>query len=265
MERTKEQNIKFIESLGVKIDNIPRNFVTINLVNTAGFQIRTPITFTMGDSDLDKVVSFIMSLGIPGRRVVKALVNSIKELTQPDLDRIKNNFWVVGYTPEDIIKYAQQVLMDTLKFHRVPIIPILDLDEAAIKHFIKCFGGINGVKKLFTEVIEKTSDEFQRIRKAEEELNKNKIESEISSDQLGSVPLVRRTIRKQCITCKWCYTTKIGYNICIRKPRPIPGKKTVDEVNLIYPKCTFAFCNLLKSRYILHECTACEDYWTRVF
>ena len=265
MERTKEQNIKFIESLGVKIDNIPRNFVTINLVNTAGFQIRTPITFTMGDSDLDKVVSFITSLGVPGKRVIKALVKAIKELTQADLDRIKNNFWVVGYTPEDIIKYAQNVLMDTLKFHRVPIIPILDLDEAAIKNFVKCFGGMNGVKKLFTEVIEKTSDEFQRIHKAEEELNKNKIESEISSDELGSVPLVRRTIKSQCFTCKWCYTTKIGYQICIRKPRPIPGKLTVEEVNNSYPSCRMFTCNLLKSRYILHECTACEDYRTRVF
>ena len=92
--RTKEENIKYMEKLGVKFDNIPRNFLTINLVNNAGFNIRTPITFTMGESDLDKVVSFISELGLPGRRVIKALIRSIKKLTQPDLDKIKNNFWI---------------------------------------------------------------------------------------------------------------------------------------------------------------------------
>ena len=266
MERTREANIKYMEKLGVKFDNIPRNFLTINLVNNAGFNIRTPITFTMGESDLDKVVSFIKSLGLPGRRVVKALIRSIKKLTQPDLDKIKNNFWIVGYTPEEIIRYSQNILMDTLRYHRVPVIPILDLDKGAISHFIKCFGGINGVERLFTEVIEKTSDEFSRIQKEEAKLNKNKIESEISSDVLGSVPLSDvKPIVKQCFTCKWCHTTSIGHQLCMRKARPIPAALTVDVVNKMYPTSRTYNCCCLKSRYILHDVHTCEDYLTRVF
>jgi hypothetical protein len=264
--RTKEENIKYMEKLGVKFDNIPRNFLTINLVNNAGFNIRTPITFTMGESDLDKVVSFISELGLPGRRVIKALVRSIKKLTQPDLDKIKNNFWIVGYTPEDIIRYSQNILMDTLRYHRVPVIPILDLDKGAIRNFIKCFGGIKGVERLFTEVIEKTSDEFSRIQKEEAKLNKNKIESEISSDVLGSVPLSDvKPIVKQCFTCKWCHTTSIGHQLCMRKARPIPPALTVDVVNKMYPTSRTYNCCCLKSRYILHDVHTCEDYLTRVF
>jgi hypothetical protein len=64
---TNVQNKRFIESLGIKIDNIPRNFLTINLVNNVGFNIRTPITFTMGEKDLDQIVSAIKHLGFPGR------------------------------------------------------------------------------------------------------------------------------------------------------------------------------------------------------
>ena len=114
ISRTREKNIKFVERLGIRIDNIPRNFMTINLVNNSGFQIRTPITFTMGEDDLDRIVSFIIALGLPGKRVVKALVKAVKKLTSMDLDEIKNNFWCVGYTPEQIIRYAQDTLMATL-------------------------------------------------------------------------------------------------------------------------------------------------------
>lgn len=263
--RTKEKNIKFVESLGIRIDNIPRNFMTINLVNNTGFQIRTPITFTMGEEDLDRIVTFISSLGLPGKRVVKALVKSVKKLTRTDLDEIKNNFWCVGYTPEQIIKYAQENLMATLKFHRVPLIPIMDLDKESLKHFVKCFGGYRGVQALFTEVIEKTADEFRRVRKAEEQLNKDKIESEISSDELGSVPLIRGIIKKQCFTCKHCYTDRMGYQICLKKARPIPENLTIAEVNDMYPSGRIYDCNLMKSRFIIHDVHSCEDYSTRVF
>lgn len=265
MERTKESNIRFIERLGIKIDNIPRNFMTINLVNNSGFQIRTPITFTMGDEDLDRIVSFIITLGLPGRRVVKALIKAVKKLTSMDLDEIKNNFWVVGYNPEQIIKYAQDTLMATLKYHRVPLIPITELDKESIKHFVRCFGGYRGVQALFTEVIEKTADEFRRVRKAEEELNRNKIESEISSDELGSVPLIRRNVKKQCFTCKHCFTDRMGYHFCLKKARPIPENLTVAEVNAMYPSGRIHDCNLLKSRFIMHDVHSCEDYSTRVF
>ena len=263
--RTREQNIKFIEKLGVRIDNIPRNFMTINLINNSGFQIRTPITFTMGEDDLAHIVNFISSLGLPGKRVVKALVRSVRKLTSIDLDEIKNNFWCVGYTPEQIIKYAQDTLMATLKFHRVPLIPIMDLDKESLRHFIRCFGGIRGVQALFTEVIEKTADEFRRVRKAEEELNKHKIESEFASDQLGSIPLTRCTIKKQCFTCKHCYTDKMGYHFCLKKARPIPENLTIAEVNAMYPSGRIYDCNLTKSRFIMHDVHSCEDYSTRVF
>ena len=263
--RTKEQNIKFVERLGIRIDNIPRNFMTINLINNSGFQIRTPITFTMGEEDLDRIVTFISSLGLPGKRVVKALVKSVKKLTSKDLDEIKNNFWCVGYTPEQIIRYTQDTLMATLKYHRVPLIPITELDKESIKHFVRCFGGYRGVQALFTEVIEKTADEFRRVRNAEEELNKHKIESEISSDELGSVPLIRRCVKKQCFTCKHCFTDRFGYHVCLKKARPIPENLTVKEVNAMYPSGRIHDCSILKSRYILHEVHSCEDYSTRVF
>lgn len=261
MERTKE--IRYFEKLGIKTDNIPRNFITINPMHDSGFLIRTPITFTIGETDLKKIMAFINSLGLPGRRLIKALVRSIREL--PYLDEVKNNFWVVGYTPEDVIKYAQGILIDTMKYNRVPVIPITELDKNSVKNFIRCFGGIRGVQALFTEILTKTVEEFRRIRKAEDVLNDGKIESEISSDELGSVPLIRRVIKKQCFTCKHCYTDGYGDHICLKKPRPIPGKLTVAEVNELYPSAKVYNCNLLKSRYILHEVHSCEDYNTRVY
>ena len=263
MERTKD--IKYLERLGIKIDPRPRNFITVNPVSNAGFNIRTPIAFTIGDDDLEKIVSFVQSLGLPGRRVVKALIKAVRKLTPTDHDEIRNNFWIIGYNPEDIVNYAKNVLMDTLRYHRVPVIPFMELDKKAVKNFIRCFGGIRGVQKLFTEVIEKTSDEFRRIEKAEAELNKNKIESEISSDQLGSVPLIRTVIKKQCFTCKYCFTDKWGYQVCIRKSRLIPNNMTVAEVNAAYPSAKVYHCHNLKSRYILHDVYTCEDYLTRVY
>lgn len=261
MERTKE--IRYFEKLGIKTDNIPRNFLTINPMHDSGFLIRTPITFTIGETDLKKIMVFINSLGLPGRRLIKALVRSIREL--PYLDEVKNNFWVVGYTPEDVIKYAQGILIDTMKYNRVPVIPITELDKNSVKNFIRCFGGIRGVQALFTEILTKTVEEFRRIRKAEDVLNDGKIESEISSDELGSVPLIRRVIKKQCFTCKHCYTDGYGDHICLKKPRPIPGKLTVTVINELYPSAKVYNCNLLKSRYILHEVHSCEDYNTRVY
>lgn len=260
---TKE--IKYIEKLGVGIDTIPRNFVTINPISGSGFLIRTPITFTMGETDLEKIVSFISSLGLPGRATVKALIKSIKKLTQSDLDEIKNNFWMVGYSPEDVIRYAQNLLVDTLKFHRVPVVPLPELDKEVLKNFIRCFGGIRGVQALFTDIIEKTVDEFRRVKKAESILNRDKIESEISSDQLGSVPLIRKTIKKQCYTCKHCHTDRYGYHFCMKKARPIPKDLSVEQVNAMYPAGRIHDCNILKSRYIMHEVHSCEDYTTRVY
>ena len=260
-----ERNIKFMERLGIKVDNIPRNFITINPVNNAGFNIRTPITFTMGDEDLEKIVSFISLLGFPGKRVIKTLVKSIKKLTQSDLNKIKNNFWIVGYSPEDILKYAQHTLMSTLKYHRVPVIPIMDLDKRAMKNFVSCFGGYAGVEALFREVIEKTVDEFTRIHNEEDVLNRDKIESEVSTDVLSSVPFIIKPIKKQCHTCRHCHTDRFGYHVCMKKPRPIPSTLTVAEVNASYPAGRVYGCNLLKSRYILHDVHMCEDYLTRVF
>lgn len=254
---------KFIEKLGIKIDNIPRNWLTVNIIPNAGFNIRTPITFTMGEGDLEKIVSFLTQLGVPGKRVTKALIKSIEKLTQKDLDEIKNNFWCVGYTPEQIIRYAQDVMISTMNYHHVPVIPLSDLREDDVKRFVRSFGGYRGVEALFTDIIEVTCDEFRRIQKAESILNRDKIESEISSDQLGSIPLTRRTIKTQCLTCKHCHTDRFGYRICMKKALPVPKNLTVEQVNCMYPRARVYDCNLLKSHFIMHEVQMCDDFLKR--
>lgn len=254
---------RFIEKLGIKIDNIPRNYLTINLVNNAGFNIRTPITFTMGENDLGKIVSFLTQLGFPGKRVAKALVRSIEKLARIDLDEIKNNFWCVGYTPEQIIRYAQDVMIATMTYHHIPVIPLSELTKDDVKRFVSSFGGYRGVEALFTDIIEVTCDEFRRIQKAEAILNKDKIESEISSDQLGSIPLTRRTIKTQCLSCKHCHTDRFGYRSCYKKALPVPKNLTVDQVNAMYPRARIYDCNLLKSHFIMHEVQMCDEYVKR--
>ena len=259
------QNKRFIDSMGIKIDNIPRNFLTVNLVNNAGFNIRTPITFTMGDNDLEKILSAIKRLGFPGRRVVRALTKAIENLTKSDLDEIKNNFWCVGYAPEDVIKYAIDVLKSTMAYHHMAFIPVMELDKPAVKNFVRSFGGYRGVQALFTDVIEKTVDEFRRIQKAEAVLNRNKIESEIASDQLGSIPLTRGTIKSQCLTCKHCYTDKYGYRICMKKSLPVPTNLTIAEANAMYPRLHMRYCDEVESHFIMHEVTDCAQFVTRIY
>lgn len=256
---TMTKNKRFLEKLGIKIDNIPRNYLTINLVNNAGFNIRTPITFTMGEKDLDQIVSAIKPLGFPGRRVIKALSNAIEEMTPTDLTEIKNGFWCVGYTSEDIIKYAIDVFKASMAYHGMQFIPLDKLDKNILKHFIYVFGGYRGVQRLFRDIIENTVDEFRRIRKAEDVLNRNKIESEISSDQLGSIPLTRACIKTQCASCKHCHTDRFGYRICLKKAVPVPKNLTITEVNKIYPSGRIYDCDMFKSHFVMHEVHACKN------
>ena len=260
-----KKNKRFLESIGVMIDNVPRCHLTINPVNNAGFNIRTPITFTMGEKDLEQIVSNIKRLGFPGKRVVRALSKAIDEMTPTDLSEIKNSFWCVGYTPEDIIRYAIDVFKTSITYHGFQFIPLDKLDKSILKHFVYSFGGYAGVQRLFRDVIEKTIDEFRRIRKAEDVINRNKIESEISSDSLGSIPLSRACIKTQCASCKHCYIDRLGYRICLRKAVPVPKDLTIAEINAMYPSGRIYDCNMFKSRYILHEVHSCKNYVKRSY
>lgn len=285
MVESKEKNIKLLESLGVEFGDgkTPRNRLTINLVENTGLQIRTPITFTMGEADLDRICQFIRELGVPGKKVVKALTKSIKTLANMDKienveipkgtpyrfvsvpDWIINNFWVVGYSPEDVINYFCDTLMETLRYHKFPVIPIMELTRESTAHFLRSFGGSKGVQMLFLDIVYKTAKEFCRIHTAEVQMNVDKIESELSSDQLGSIPVEPTIIRKQCYSCKHCLVLKPGFHWCMKKPRPIPETLSVATVNDRYPSARIHDCTILKSRYILHEVHSCEDYRSRAF
>lgn len=260
---------KYIEKFGITFDEMPRYGISINLrPNNTKFKVETPTHFVMNDKMLGKIVRVIKSSGFCGEKVLKALVDAVKELDENDANDLKWSCWVKTQTPKEIIKYFIEYLKLTVETQGAKF----EISKPGMAHLWWNFGGYKGLKLMFKECIYVTLDEFRRIRTLEEEkgialpipIENPDIFKDMTWLTVEKSVALRQPEFNPCMTCTGCKVDKYGCRKCSRAYIPIPEEYTVGVVNKVYPTTSMRNFGNLKSDYIFHNVGECKFYRSRI-
>lgn len=262
---------KELKKIGLQINDKSFRGLSFIIDDAATFEAVNPLCFKMSESTLAVLYVKIESLGFFGKRVIKALCDSIKESPQNIIDNLRFNYWSKIYTPKNILQYFVDYLYTVIEKNGV-YCQRGKLNIALMRNLWFSFGGYRGLKALFKEVIVETNSEFARLKSLEEKF------VEAMYDNGGLLPATmnltdlkpnkiytENVVKNPCITCKYSRVDMKGYRHCTRYTMAVPDYLTAGEIVKLYPKSSIKLKHgMLMTDVIAIPMKNCENKKSRI-
>lgn len=270
-ERNKlEETQKTFNKINVFVDTTSRRGLTIsfNKKEAIDITVNSPIHFTLGYGSATAIAESIIHTGHFGKRVLKALADSVRELDNESIN-ILRVYTLETHHPDEMVKYFIDWFYTTVEAQGV-YINRHRLSKQAMRNLYFSFGGFRGCKSLFANGIDNVINEIKRIKSIED-----KFEQENPSIKNGAYALLEMApddIRiipntmeyNPCLTCKHCRVDMYGCRVCKKAYIDVPEELTVRTVNQQYPKADIRNYGNLSSEYIFHNPGRCKYRKSRI-